>query len=197
MVDVAPHPHALRAQRRTALVITALQKGAAISVAPLDSAARFVLRVRSVTAASLPAVAGFALDAPMNTCVVNGTRISARLGPDEWLLLDPQAHSKTLESDLEAELSGRLVSLVDISQRNVGIAVAGTCAREVINGGCPLDLHDSAFPPGSATRTLLGKAEIVLLRPTENHAYRVECLRSFASYVYGYLSQVAREFEAN
>src|SRR6266404_1960637 len=178
------------------MVVTTWQTDAAISVAPLDAAARFVLRMRPETALGLRSVARFALDTPMNTCVVNDVRTSARLGPDEWFLLDPEAQSKTLESELEADLSGRLASLVDISHRNVGIAVVGTYAREVINGGCPLDLHDSAFPPGSATRTLLGKAEIVLLRPTEKHAYRVECWRSFAPYVHGFLSQIAREFEA-
>jgi sarcosine oxidase subunit gamma len=70
-------------------------------------------------------------------------------------------------------------------------------AREVINGGCPLDLDDAAFPPGRATRTLLGKAEIVLLRPDTPHTYRIECWRSFAPYVRGLLAEVAREFETN
>lgn len=197
MVDIAVDPDALCARRRSALDVTTVQAGADLSVAPLDAAARFVLRLRPETAVGLRSVAGFALDTPMSTCVVDGVRTSARLGPDEWLLLDPQAQSKTLESELVALLSGRMASLVDISHQNVGIAVVGTYAREVINGGCPLDLHDSAFPPGSATRTLLGKAEIVLLRPSEKHAYRLECGRSFAPYVHGFLSQVAREFDAN
>jgi len=33
--------------------------------------------------------------------------------------------------------------------------------RAAINGGCALDLSTVAFPAGTATRTLLGKAEIV------------------------------------
>ena len=45
-----------------------------------------------------------------------------------------------------------------------------------------------------ATRTLLGKAEIILWRLHDAPAYRVECGRSFAPYVYAFLREAAREF---
>jgi sarcosine oxidase subunit gamma len=89
------------------------------------------------------------------------------------------------------------VSLVDISHRHIAIAVAGCRAREVINAGCPLDLHDTSFPAGSATRTLLGKSEIILMRTGSAQVYRIECLRSFATYVHNFLSSAAGEFMAS
>lgn len=115
----------------------------------------------------------------------------ARLGPDEWLVLGPEG--RALEAHWSDALAGQAHSLVDISHRQVAIEVAGLRARDVLNGGCPLDLSDEAFPPGAATRTLLGKAEIVLIRADAALSYRVECWRSFAPYVYGLLSEVARE----
>jgi sarcosine oxidase subunit gamma len=162
-------------------------------VSMLEPTMRFSLRLRPDTAAELRNAAGFQLDASINTCVVAGARTSARLGPDEWLLLGPEAQSETLAQELDSALAGRFFSLVDISHRNVAITVAGARAREVINGGCPLDLHDEVFLPGRATRTLLGKAEIVLLRPGAQRLYRVECWRSFAPYVLAFLQDVARE----
>jgi sarcosine oxidase subunit gamma len=64
----------------------------------------------------------------------------------------------------------------------------------LLAAGCPLDLHSSAFSAGAATRTLLGKAEIVLWRPTEAPAYRLDCARSYVPYVFGFLREAAREF---
>ncbi len=46
---------------------------------------------------------------------------------------------------------------------------------------------------GAGTRTLFGKAEIVLIR-TDETAYRLECWRSYATYVQGFLAEAAREF---
>jgi sarcosine oxidase subunit gamma len=62
----------------------------------------------------------------------------------------------------------------------------------VLNGGCPLDLDPSAFPAGAATRTVFGKAEIVLLREADDR-FRVECWRSFSDYVFGLLEAAARD----
>jgi sarcosine oxidase subunit gamma len=73
--------------------------------------------------------------------------------------------------------------------------VSGRHAAEVLNSGCPLDLAEAAFPAGTATRTLLGKAEIVLMRLDDGPTYRVECWRSFAQYVHGFLLEAAREFD--
>ena len=40
-----------------------------------------------------------------------------------------------------------------------------------------------------------GKAEIVLMRLDDEPTYRVECWRSFAPYVLGFLNEAAREFQ--
>ena len=87
------------------------------------------------------------------------------------------------------KLAGLPHSLVNVSHRNVGIDVSGRQAAAVLNAGCPLDLSESAFPPGSATRTLLGKSEIVLIRASAAPLYRVECWRSFSTYVHGLLNE--------
>jgi sarcosine oxidase subunit gamma len=167
---------------------------AVVSITPLAPAARFSLRLSSEAAAQLRDVAGFPLEMPINRCVISGARCCARLGPDEWLLLVPEAENGTRAQELETQLAGRHFSLVDISHRNLSLSVAGTHAREVLNGGCPLDLHDDAFPPASATRTLLAKAEVILLRPNLERTYRIECGRSFTRYVHSFLSEIAREF---
>ncbi|RUY34815.1 hypothetical protein EN978_33865, partial [Mesorhizobium sp. M7A.F.Ca.US.001.04.1.1] len=44
----------------------------------------------------------------------------------------------------------------------------------------------------AASRTILGKTEIVLLR-TAADAFRVECWRSFSDYVFTFLSEGSRD----
>jgi heterotetrameric sarcosine oxidase gamma subunit len=113
---------------------------------------------------------------------VSGERALLWLGPDEFLLLVP-----------EGTESPRLSGTVDVSHRNVGIDVAGPRAQWVINAFCALDLHHSAFPIGMCTRTVFGKAEIMLWR-TAADTFRIEVARSFAPYVWACLDEARQEF---
>jgi hypothetical protein len=61
--------------------------------------------------------------------------------------------------------------------------------------GCPLDLHSRVFGPGTVTRTLLGKAEIILHRPEVGSGFRLYVARSFAPHLWTCrLAAAAREF---
>jgi sarcosine oxidase subunit gamma len=181
-------------QRMTAIDSASASVSAAISIVPVAPCGRFSLRVDPAAVAGLHVRQSLRLDLPINSCLADGEHSCARLGPDEWLLLTPETETDRMAQDVRAALSGRFFSLVDISHRNVAFSVTGPRARDTINSGSPLDLSDRAFPAGTATRTLLGQAEIVLIRGTGEPAYRVECWRSFARYVHGILKTSAAEF---
>ena len=159
-----------------------------VAVAARPGGARFVLRLRG----EAPAGPAFGLDLGMNRLWTEGESFAARLGPDEWLVGSVDEDAEALQKDVEAALAGRLFALTDVSHRNVGFAIHGRRAAEALNGGCPLDLSDAAFPAGAATRTLLGKSEIVLMRPGVAPTFHVECWRSFAPYVHRFLIDAAR-----
>ena len=72
--------------------------------------------------------------------------------------------------------------------------VSGPDAAAVLNAGCPLPLGLAAFPGGKCTRTLFGKAEIVLWRKEET-AFRIEVWRSFAAYLADLMAEAAREHQ--
>lgn len=168
---------------------------AAVFVRSLPAAARFSLRFDPPDAQALAAVAGFPLDVQINRCTASGGRMAARLGPNEWLLLGLEPDEEVIAGQIDAALAGRFYALVDIGHQSVSVEVSGRHAADGLNGGCPLDLSRNAFPAGSATRTLLGKAEIVLMRLDEAPIYRVECWRSYARYVHEFLLEAAGEFE--
>ena len=127
--------------------------------------------------------------------VVNGTRATLWLGPDEYLLLDtaPGASTGSVFETLERALADAPHALVDISHRQCALELSGPHASAILNGGCPLDLDLKEFPVGMCTRTVFAKADIVLWR-TRADAFHVEVWRSFAGYVSGVLAGVAREF---
>lgn len=162
----------------------------------LPPCARFSLRVSPTVVGEITNFA-LKLDIPINAMAGDRERMNLRLGPDEWLLIGPEAQSESIAREIEGALAGAFFSLVDISHRNVAFQLSGAHAREILNGGCPLELDEAAFPGGSATRTVFGKAEIVLIRPQAAYAYRIECLRSFGPYVHGLLNELLREFVDN
>lgn len=162
--------------------------GTGILIQPAGGEARFSLRTRRAAGS----VAGLSLDGPVNSLRGDDRRWIARLGPDEWLIGTAEVDADALAAAIGADLGGTAHALVDVSHRNVGIDVSGTHAAILLNAGCPLDLGEAAFPGSSATRTLLGKSEIVLIRwPGAAPRYRVECWRSFATYVHGFLKEAA------
>lgn len=171
--------------------------GFAMRLAP--PATRFALRMEATLAAAAGRPGGFDLSQPINalreTEAGDGAqRLSARLGPDEWLLIAPGSGETTeqIGALLASDLGAAGHTLVDVSHRNIAIELTGDGAADVLNTGCPLDLDDRVFAAGTATRTLFHKAEIVLLRPHSDGSqgqvhWRVECWRSFGRYLYGHL----------
>jgi sarcosine oxidase subunit gamma len=181
------------ARRRYALnEATRARQGVSIQILPAQ--ARFSLRLALGPAQEEREVAGFQLGMQVNNYTANSDRWSARLGPNEWLIGGAEAQTEAIAIEVEAALDGQIHGLTDVSHRNVAIEASGIGAADVLNADCPLDLSIKAFPGGSATRTLLGKAEIVLIRPGAEPVFRVECWRSFARYVHGFLVEAARDF---
>ncbi len=172
-------------------------KGDAVAIRLLAPRARFSLRVRPSLLARAKGSAGFALDLPINRCQAMGARMAMRLGPDEWLLCGPQSEAAQITGDVQAALAGLRYALVDVGHARVALSVSGPGAAGAINGGCALDLSPLAFPAGTATRTLLGKAEIILARWDPAPAFEIECGRSFAAYVRDFLHDAARQFHAS
>jgi sarcosine oxidase subunit gamma len=131
----------------------------------------------------------FGFGAPINRAVLTGPRAALHLGPDEWLVIAPEADAETLL----AGASTRFASAVDVSHRNTAIQISGPHATEILAAFIALDLALPTFPIGTATRTLLGKAEIILWR-TDTDTFHIEVWRSFAPYVWNCLLEAGREF---
>jgi sarcosine oxidase subunit gamma len=154
----------------------------------LPPASRFVLRGGPAVIAAASAATGLNLQSTACRSDSQGERSALWQGPDEQLLLTSVSDGPIMGQRLREALGSLPHSLVDVSHRQIAIEVRGSHAADVLNAGCPLDLHLSAFPVGMCTRTVLGRCDIVLWRRATD-AFHVEVWRSFADYASRFLAE--------
>jgi len=155
--------------------------------------ARLLLRGDVRVAARAGAAFGVALPLVPCRAAEMESRAALWLGPDEWLLLAPRGEDAA--AGLAEALSGTAHSLVDVSDGFAALVLRGAMAARALSAGCPLDLHDTAFPVGMVTRTVLGRVGITLWRrgPQE---WRIEVGRSLAAHARAFLAEAARGLPA-
>lgn len=160
----------------------------------MPRATRVSLRLKPEAIETAGATLEVDLTLGMNRATESGSRTAIRLGPDEFLLIAPVADTwEAFEAALAAVLTPRDYALTDISHRQLGVSIEGPDCTAMLNALCPLDLDLAAFPVGMATRTLFGKADIVLWRTAETR-FHIEVWRSFAPYLWGLLATIGREY---
>lgn len=156
-----------------------------------EPAAQLVLHCEPADAPALAAAAGLALPGAMLRAETTAGWRALHLAPDEWLLVGPAAERDRVVGRIEAAAAP--CSLVDVGERGLTLRVEGGAATTLLNAGCPLDLGDRAFPPGACTRTLFGKATVVLERSRDADCFRMQYGRSFDGYVIGLIRAAATD----
>lgn len=164
----------------------------ALSLAELPFLAQLDLRADPGDAALLArlgAAAGVDMPTVPNTAVATsgGDRHVLWLGPDEWLVVDRPGMEGSIEERLRAAIQGGRGSVVDVSANRTTIRLAGPAAREILEGGCSIDLHPRVFGPGRCAQTLLARAGVILLPVSPQPEYRIMVRPSFAAYVAAWL----------
>ncbi len=168
--------------------------GPSLLMEPTDDCARFSLRIAEADLEKAVEAFGFDIPPKIGQMSSAADKTALCLGPDEWLLMAPQSEREGIAARFAGISEQTAHSLVDVGHRTVGIDVCGPAAALVLSSGCPLDLD--ALPICGGARTVLDKAEIVLMRLEENH-YRLEIARSFAEFVWNFLSVSGREFDVD
>ena len=116
------------------------------------------------------------------------------LGPDEWLVVGPPDGEAALEAQLRAAI-GNIpgVAIVDVSANRRTLELHGPRARELLEFGCPIDLHPRVFGPGRCAQTLLARANVVIWFVAEEPeaVYRLLVRPSFAAYVAAWLADAS------
>lgn len=158
-------------------------------LAGVHVAGRLVLRTQPEAAQTLLAAGGLEAPTGINRVASNAAGACLQLGPDEWLILWASGTSASATAaQLATAAAGAPHAPIDVGDRSVGLTLSGPRVEDVLAAACPLPLDLEAFAIGRATRTLLGKAEIVLWRQAVDR-FHIEVARSFAPYVVALLAR--------
>ena len=160
----------------------------AVTLEAAPAASRISLRATPKGAASFQESLGFELPGRPKTSASKSGKHALWLGPDEWLIIN----ERDPDTSMVPKLPNLEFAATEVSHRNAAIIVSGDGAENTLAAGCPQNLSLDTFPVGACSRTVLGEAEIVLYR-TEETTFRVEYWRSFAPYVWGMLSDAAKD----
>jgi len=117
------------------------------------------------------------------------------LGPDEWLLVS-QTDAALLVEQLEALVGDAHAAVADVSANRTVLELSGRSARSVLEKGCPLDLHPTAFQPGRAVTTTLARIPLLVWQVGPD-TYRLLPRSSFADYVARWLLDAMQEFQGS
>ena len=141
------------------------------TLALVTAAKRYSLRGKT---ADLEALVPVKLPTKIGDASDGGEGLAIMLGPDEWLLIGA----------VSGDCVGQAVSITEITERQIGIAVDGPRASELLMSGCPLDLERMAA--GRGTRTIYETVEIVVIKRSDTR-FHVEVWRSFAPWLWAAL----------
>ncbi|WP_405537331.1 sarcosine oxidase subunit gamma [Streptomyces antimycoticus] len=126
----------------------------------------------------------------------SGSHTVLWLGPDEWLVFARAdgVDGTAVVAALRAALGAEPGSVVDVSANRTTLELSGPAARQVLEKGCPLDLHPRAFGPGHAVSTTVGPVAVLLWQVDGAPAYRLFPRSSFADYLARWLIDAMSEY---
>ncbi len=175
-----------------------LPAGVHVIPRPFLAMAHLHVEPGSAAADSVAAHLGVALPTTASTYVENATATAVWLAPREWLIISPSRTPEELESCLrQAVGESGAAAVVDVSAQRTILQLGGEHARDLLSGGCAVDLHPRVFGRGRAVQTLLGLAGVVLLAldDTATH-YQIVVRSSFAGYLTSWLLDAATEYRS-
>ena len=153
----------------------------------------------SEAARRIEAVLGTSLPRSVGEVTHQGAHTVLWLGPDEWLVVS-QMKPETLvdgvpgaSGGLRASARGGHAAVVDVSANRTVLEVAGPGARELLEKGCPADLHPRSLGDDTAIATTLARVPVLLWK-VDTSLFRILPRASFAPYVASWLLDAVQEF---
>lgn len=146
----------------------------------------------SEVAAKMASVTG--LDLPMGSNRVSKSGFAViGTAPGQWLVVAESKEARALPAMLAVALKG-LATVVDLSDGKAVLRISGPRARDTLAKGCSLDLHRSAFNPGSAGTTPVALIDCVIWQVDETPSYDLAVPASFAESFWSWLTASAAEY---
>jgi heterotetrameric sarcosine oxidase gamma subunit len=191
-VALRTSPLAHLAERMRAAAVTGA-RGVALTEWPFLTMVNLRVEPASEAADRIEKALGAPLPRQCGHATTSGPRTVLWLGPDEWLVL-AQADQSTVAAELREALGSDPGSVVDLSANRTTLELSGPDARQVLEKGCPLDLHPRSFAPGQAVSTTVGPVAVLLWQVDDAPTYRLFPRSSFADYLARWLIDAMSEY---
>jgi sarcosine oxidase subunit gamma len=166
-----------------------IPEGDGVALKPSPLRHRLVFQARPHELDARMRAAGLGASPAILRALTAGGASLLHLGPDEWLLISeaempPKWH----------EIAGS--GAIEITHGYAGIEWVGPRVLLALSAGCPLDLHESAFPTGMVTRTLYGKCEVMLWRQ-ERERFHMDVPRSYLAAMLAFFGETIRHLPSS
>jgi sarcosine oxidase subunit gamma len=145
----------------------------------VDTLSELECAVRSVLSVDLPKRIDTPAHAPEH-CVF-------KIGPEQYWIVGPEG---TWVASLRDAVPGSTGSITPLSHGRARLLIEGPSAREVLSKGIALDLHPKVFHCNTCALTGL-QGTPVLLHRTGLYRYELYVLRSFADWIWEWLTDAA------
>jgi sarcosine oxidase subunit gamma len=129
-------------------------------------------------------------------CTTAGRLALVWTGPAQWLALEEGRDGLArfgFARDLAASL-GDAASVTDLTGARAVLRLSGPAVRDALAKLVPIDLDESAFPPGTAALTLAWHVGVTLWRAPATDAWDIACYRSFGESLAHAVVEAAAEF---
>jgi sarcosine oxidase subunit gamma len=114
-------------------------------------------------------------------------------GLRQWLLVSSRPHGHVFRAEIE-KISDGLGSAFDQSDGRTVLEITGPRAREALQKGVLVDLHDSAFCAGHSAVTSVAHVVVHLWQLDDRPTYHCAVFRSFAEAFCRWLLDASTEF---
>ena len=130
-------------------------------------------------------------------CTAAGPVMLVWTGPGQWLALD-EGGDDLKRFGFARELAARLgaaASVTDLTGARAVVRLSGPAVRDALSKLVPIDLDESAAPPGAAALTLAGHIGVALWRvPGLADSWDIACYRSFGESLAHAVLEAVAEF---
>lgn len=144
--------------------------------------------------ASAKNVLGFPLPTEPNTVTCSNGLSALWLGPDEWMVIVEDRQPEKLATAMDDLLVDVFASVTDVTGGHTVFNVSGSKAKDLLEKGCTIDLHPTAFGVSACAQTLIAKANVVIRYLDDTSSFDLVVRSSFASYLQQWLHDAALEY---
>ncbi|WP_227993033.1 sarcosine oxidase subunit gamma [Shewanella sp. YLB-07] len=114
------------------------------------------------------------------------------ISPDEWLVIFPITQAFEMERRLRLMVDGHC-AVVNVSGGQTVLSLSGANALQVLHKSTPYDVHERNFPVGKVVTTVFAKTQVIIRR-TGPESWELTVRRSFAAYVWQWLTDASKEY---